>query len=123
MASVPQRQDDSDDVADALHEYKEVFLECRDLMHQWKVRGYYRKAGWTGTFRSVVCRNCGMERDDRWDGATVRHTYQQPEGYRIPELHVTKGDIRQEQLRRARVWESREEMSRHAPRVRKLKSV
>lgn len=108
--------DDHIDVDLALAEYNDTFLECRDLMHAWRIFGYYRAGsggGWGGTNRLLKCARCGMERTDRWDGITVRHSYNQPEGYRIEGVRLSKGDVRAEQLRRARqIFDSEEAMKK-----------
>lgn len=97
-----------------LAEYNETYLTCRDLMHAWRVFGYYRGGGWTGaTKRLLKCERCGMERTDAWDGITVRHTYDQPDGYRLEGVHLSKADVRAEQLRRAsRIFDSEDEMKK-----------
>lgn len=102
-----------------LADYNGTFLECRDLMHSWRTLGYYRSGGWGSTHRTLICTRCGMERDDDWDGVLVRHRYQQPDNYKIDGVRVTKADIRHEQLRRATVYDTKDEMKKNAPRVRK----
>lgn len=111
--------DDQIDVDLALAEYNETFLACRDLLHAWRPLGYYRDGGWGGTKRLLKCERCGMERTDAWDGVTVRHTYNQPEGYRLEGVRLSKGDVRAEQLRRARTIFDSEEAMRKAMKRRK----
>lgn len=116
--------EDRIDVDLVLAEYSETYLACRDLLHAWRIRGYYRAAGWGGTNRLLVCERCGMERIDNWDGITVRHQYNQPEGYRIEGVRLSKGDVRSEQLRRAKqIFDSVEEVRKATRRRRSPSNV
>lgn len=117
------------DVDLVLADYNETYLVCRDLMHAWRPLGWYRKVGWSGagnTHRLLVCDRCGMERDDRWDGAETRHSYAQPDGYHVEGVRISKADVRAEQLRRAkRIFDSEDAMRKNlAQRQRRqLKAV
>lgn len=105
-----------------LAEYDETFLTCRDLMHSWRILGHFRSAGWGSTKRLLRCERCRMERTDDFDGVVVRHRYDQPEGYRIEDTRVSKADVRKEQLRRAHVFDTEEEMRKHL-KGRRLRAV
>lgn len=107
-----------------LAEYNPTYLQCRDLMHAWDVVGHFRTAGWASTKRLVRCARCGMERYDQDDGVTVQHRYNQPDGYKIEGVRLSKREVRQEQLRRAagNIWDSEEEM-RKALRKRKPRTA
>jgi len=120
MAKQPEIDLDPVDLDLVLAEYNETYLTCRDLMHAWRVYGYYRGGGWNGaTNRLLKCERCGMERTDAWDGIVVRHNYDQPDGYRIEGVRLSKGDVRAEQLRRARTIFDSEEAMRKALKRRK----
>lgn len=107
-AARAQHQEDVDLV---LAEYNETYLNCRDLMHSWRTVGFFRSAGWgSSTSRSLLCDRCGMERTDIWDGVTVRHNYRQPEGYRVEGRTISKGEVREEQMRRSHIYDSEEAM-------------
>lgn len=117
--------DDQVEVDLTLAEYNETYLTCRDLMHAWRVYGYYRDGGWSGTTKRLInCERCGMERTDAWDGITVRHRYDPPDGYRIEGVHLSKADVRAEQLRRAsRIFDSKEEMKKALKRRKSAANV
>lgn len=108
----PAVEPDEVNVDLVLAEYNETYLTCRDLMHAWRIVGHFRTAGWGGsTKRLVQCQRCAMERYDQDDGVVVQHRYNQPDGYKIEGVRLSKREVRQEQLRRAsNVWDSEDEM-------------
>ncbi len=64
--------------------YNEIFLECRDLRHAWKLdSGYYRLGG--VVTRKLQCVRCESERTDRRTstGQRLRSTYKRPKGYKV----------------------------------------
>ena len=98
-------------ITNALQDYDETFLECRNLGHVWRIRGYFRGADGI-VARRLECQRCDTGRLDRWgfNGERIGSSYQYVEDYRIPEVRVAAGDVRVEMIRRAVVYASEAEM-------------
>jgi hypothetical protein len=98
-----------------LRGYDEVFLDCRDLRHQWAVDGYYRTPEGQ-VHRDLTCGRCGTERTDRWDRASgdrLPSHYRYVGGYKVDSFdgeRVGPNDVRLEVLRRVKVYASEEQM-------------
>lgn len=105
------------DTEEVLSSYSESFLDCRGINHPWQQIGFYRDGG--STCRLLVCTRYGTERVDRWtaNGERLKNNYRnRPDGYQIRGHHVSHRDIRQEILRRVRVFDTYQAMTDAAKR-------
>lgn len=101
------------DENERLGEYDDTFLECRTLLHAWKVIGHYRQEGHVR--RSLVCMRCGTSGTDIWrpqDARRIRRKYSEyPEGYRISGFgHIPAQVFRAQILNRVKIFETEEQM-------------
>jgi hypothetical protein len=89
--------------------YDETFLLCRDVRHAWSIEGYYRDG--TTVRRKLHCLRCSTTRLDTWTpkGGRLRNQYAHPEGYRLGK-GIKLQDVRQEELRRVKVFENEESL-------------
>lgn len=78
---------------------KYKFVECRALGHAWK-KTQVRKVSW-GFGMSLECTRCGCVRTDTIDsrGEVSTRRYDQPEGYKNPEI-PERSNYRRELVRR-----------------------
>lgn len=105
MAAAPQGK------AFSLRKYDPTFLVCRDIQHAFEIIGYYRSSdGYTR--RRLRCLRCGTIGRDTLSVVGERHkgrSYQHPEGYLI-EGGLPRTTVRMEEMRRATIFRSEEDM-------------
>lgn len=109
VRSEPTRKEKRE-AAEALHESKDEFLECRDLRHPWKVQGLFYVGA--EIHRRLVCPRCKTVATDRWTprGERIARQYQYPKGYQAKGVRIRPIDVRKEVLTRVDVWETEEDM-------------
>jgi hypothetical protein len=111
MTRTPRHLKPVSDAAEALAQYNERMLVCRENQHRWpdvmdwhweELRGWRRKV--INYRRRMTCERCGMVAIDVIDassGTKEARTYRQPDGYRMPrELQIERSDLRMEMIRR-----------------------
>lgn len=95
----------------SLRQYPEQFLGCRDLQHPFAIVGYYRTEN-GDTKRRLQCSRCKSIGHDTLTPLGLRRkgrSYQYVEGYLI-EGGLKPAQARQEQVRRATVYRTEEDM-------------
>ena len=100
-------------LVDALGDYDDEYLTCRNLGHYWRVLGYFRATSGALTSRRLVCQRCETERTDLWSpvsGDRIGARYLYGQGYRIEGVSPTARAVRVETMRRATVFASEAEM-------------
>lgn len=95
--------------APSLEEYADRYLACRDLRHAWETRGYFKQGG--ATKRRLRCLRCKTVRYDAWEGFEVKRQYEYADGYLL-DGRVYGADVRDELLRRNKVYADEESMIR-----------
>jgi len=97
------------DAMRALRDLDDSSLTCRrgsGIGHAWRVLGSYQHGD--EQRRVALCERCGTSKTDRWVRRTgERHAprYDHPDGYSLPE-QPQAWEVRQEVMRRARVYPS-----------------
>jgi hypothetical protein len=100
------------EIANALHDYDNAYLECRNLGHYWRVMGYFRGAAGV-TARRLECQRCDTVRLDRWEsrgGDRIGSSYRYGADYRLEGVQPPARAVRVEVLRRATVYASEADM-------------
>lgn len=98
----------------SLRDYDPNFLACRDLQHPFTIIGYHRTND-GGTRRRLRCGRCGAIGYDHLTAVGTRRkgrSYQYPDGYLIVG-GVPKDTVRVEQMRRAHVYRTEDDMIAH----------
>ena|SRR5215831_9705139 len=100
-------------LVDALADYDDEYLSCRNLGHYWRVVGYFKGATGITTARRLVCQRCETTRTDLWsatngDRLAARYTY--AGDYRLEGVNPSARAVRVEVMRRAVVYASEAEM-------------
>lgn len=95
-------------IAYDLSDYDDIFLECRDHGHAWKVLGKWRDhyGDWN---RRLRCSTCTMGRKDRYVRGEVRRSYDPPDGYYLTEK-IDRWSFKYEALDRTPTFSSEEEL-------------
>ena len=99
-----------------LTDYDDLFLECRDHGHAWKVLGKWRDVfgDWN---RRLRCTTCTMGRKDRYVAGEVRRSYDPPDGYYLTEK-IDRWSFKYEALDRTPTFSSEEELLASKPKRR-----
>lgn len=104
----------SREVRMALAKYDELYLECRDMRHSWKLLGWAEDGG--NRVRVLQCTRCPATRTDRWvamTGARLNSTYRYPTDYKLGP-GVTHKLVRKEVLNRVRKFTDLEDLIERA---------
>lgn len=93
----------------AVRQYDDVYLTCRDLRHVWSLVGYYRDNGVVR--RLLDCERCGTQRNDQWkaNGERVASSYRYAEQY-VMEGGMDAWEVRREAMHRATIFSSEDHM-------------
>jgi hypothetical protein len=95
----------------SLDDYDDKFLQCRDIRHPWEIQGYWQEGAFNK--RRLICPRCETVAIDTWraNGAREARRYEYAQGYQKKGSGgVDPSEVRKEQLRRAQVFGSQEEM-------------
>lgn len=79
---------------EALREYRQDFLMCRGVGHQWNIIGWWNYAG--GVKRLCRCARCETEREDTFRGGYLKgqtRTYFYPEDYLVEGATMDRVDV------------------------------
>lgn len=128
LTVVPPTAREKRQAAEALHEAKDEYLDCRDLRHAWKVQGVFYSGA--EIHRRLVCPRCKTVATDRWTprGERIARQYSYPKGYETKGVRIRPIDVRKEVLTRINesggVWETEEDMknSLFDPRSRRKRA-
>lgn len=109
VRSEPTRKEKRE-AAETLQESSQVFLECRDLRHPWKVVGLFYVG--KEIHRRLVCTRCETEATDRWTpyGGRIARQYRYAKGYQAKGVRIRPVDVRKEVLNRVDVYATEDDM-------------
>lgn len=86
-----------------LHDYKDAYLQCRDLGHSWREDETTKKrqGGIGSIVRVLACGRCPMVRLDSYSfrGELITRSYRQPAGYHL-EFRPLATEVRREWFKR-----------------------
>lgn len=127
VAAQPHPHKIAPEASQALTDYSERMLLCRESQHRWpdadqwhwsELRGWRRKV--IHYKREMTCERCGMVGIDVIDAVTGTkepRQYRQPEGYRLgAHLDIERSDLRLEMVHR--LVKGRDLPQGHEPRKR-----
>lgn len=117
----PKQARTTAELQNALSNYTDEFLECRDR-HDWKTTGMFRVPG--GIRRRQTCQRCTSMATDEWTsrGARVGRKYDYVDGYQIHGAGpVDRTYIRLEMINRFNIFDNEADMinAATAPKRRK----
>jgi hypothetical protein len=91
---------------DKLHEYREDFLECKDVRHHWQVTEPYHNVDRKHVVRVLRCSRCGAERTDNYAVVSSGRLARMGSTYRYPQGFAMRGLPQAERLSEVVRYES-----------------